>query len=265
MKSAGITAGVLALALAIGGCGSGSSGTSSTGTTSASSGPPRASETIKQAADRVAAAVKSGDCDQINPLLVGEYADEGGLGKSSCDYVKQIGAFKGPLASKEYGTGGAIDYYDPDGTYDPAVVMVVGDDSKWHIAYIDTPGGVVESTKSLLGSAKKDFDRSAEQAVDALRTGNCKEFLGVAYRSFGIGGGSDADVCKRLPSSPVATALKDDPQAKPVPLGGNSNNAFYGLSTSDGYFTIVEAQQPPSVNLPADAAQYAFVNGYKGS
>jgi hypothetical protein len=261
MKLAGIAALAASCAIAVGGCGGGGSSSSTT----TPSGPPQAKESIKDAASRIDAAVKSGNCDKINALFVKAYADEGGLNASSCKYLEQIGSFKGPLAAKEYGTGGAIDYYDPKSTYDPAVVMVVGEDGLWHIAYIDQPGGVIESTKSLLGDAKKKFDQSANGAVEAIRTGDCAGLLKVAYRSFGIGGGSDQSVCKRLPKEPLTDALSNDSTAKPELLGGNSSNAFYALQTDSGYYTLVMAQQPPSVNLPADAAQYAFVNGFRGS
>ena len=69
-------------------------------------------------------------------------------------------------------------------------------------------------------------------------------------------------MCARLPQNSLHKALAADPGAAPVPLGGNSLYAFYGLSAAGRYWTIVMSQQPPSAKLPLGSAQYAYVDAY---
>ena len=216
-------------------------------------GPPKPKETVAQSIFRIQVALRKKGCTaRLKQLFHSAYGDVGAPG---CKYLRQgFGTFKAPRGA-EYGTGAVIDYatgYATPGT----TVLALDTDGRFHVAFADFTYGSIGSAPNPL------FDRNAKLAVEAIRRGDCQAFLGVAYRKFGLGGGSDASVCKRLGSNTLHRELADAPKAKPVKLGGNSLFAFYGLTVGTRWYTIVMAQQTASTKLPTGAARYAFVNAF---
>jgi hypothetical protein len=229
--------GVLALALAL---------------PAAAAGPaPR--ESIGGAIARIEVALHTKGCSA--PLRALFHSAYGTVSKSGCDYLRKgLGTFKSPHGVV-YGTAAEIDA--GTGLSQPATtVLALDTDGRLHIAFVQFSYGSIGSKPNPV------FDRNARLAVAALRRADCAAFLKVAYRRFGLGGGTESAVCARLPHNALHRALAADPRAGPVRLGGNALYAFYSLRAAGQYYTIVMAQQPPSASLPLGSAQYAYVNAY---
>ena len=214
---------------------------------------PKPRETVAQSIFRIQAALRTTGCTaRLKALFHSAY---GKISSAGCRYLRQgFGTFKSPRG-KQYGTGAVIDHatgYATPGT----TVLALDADGKFHVVFIDFTYG------SIGTKPDRAFDLNAKLAVDAIRRDDCPDFLKVAYRKFGLGGGSDASVCRRLASTSLHAVLAADPAAKPVKLGGNSLFAFYRLDAGEQVFTIVMAQQAPSAKVPVNAARHAFVNAY---
>ena len=73
--------------------------------------------------------------------------------------------------------------------------LLVGDaDGRFHIAFVDPFLGV----KGVGTKPAPQLYVAAERGVRALRDRDCEAFLEVAYRRFGLGGGTDTQVCERV-------------------------------------------------------------------
>jgi hypothetical protein len=214
---------------------------------------PRPAESVDTAIARIGSALRVKGCNALlRSLLHSQYGPTTARG---CAYLRQgLGTFKSPHGIV-YGTAAEIDagtgYSQPSTT-----VLALDRDRRFHVAFIQFEYGSIGSKPN------RAFDRNVRLAVAALRRADCAAFVKIAFRSFGLGGGTETSVCARLPKNALHLALAADPTAKPVRLGGNSLYAFYGITANDTYWTIVMAQQPPSASLPIGSAQYAFVNAY---
>lgn len=216
---------------------------------------PAARESIGTTIARIEAALRTSGCSpQLRALFHSAY---GNVTSSACTYLRKgLGTFKSPHG-QAYGTAAEIDA--GTGLSEPSTtVLALDSDRRYHIAFVQFEYGSIGSKPSAT------FNRNVRLAVAAIRRADCAAFLKVAYRAFGLGGGPESAVCARLPKSALHRALAADPKAAPVPLGGNSVYAFYGLTAAGQYFTIVMTQQHPSAKLPLGSAQYAYVNAYPG-
>jgi hypothetical protein len=214
---------------------------------------PKPIESVSTAIVRISAALRTKGCSA--PLRQLFHSSYGPTKTRGCTYLRQgLGSFRSPRG-QAYGTAAEIDA--GTGYSQPATTVLALDrDGRFHIAFIQFAYGSIGSKPNA------GFDHNVRLAVAALRRADCAAFVKVAYRGFGLGGGSETSVCARLPMNALHKALAADPAAKPVKLGGNSLHAFYGITASGQYWTIAMAQQPPSATLPIGSAQYAFVNAY---
>ena len=214
---------------------------------------PKPIESVATAIVRISAALRTKGCSaSLRTVLHSGY---GATKAKGCTYLRQgLGTFKSPHG-QAYGTAAEIDagtgYSQPATT-----VLALDTDRRFHVVFIQFEYGSIGSKPNLA------FDRNVRLAIAALRRADCTAFVKVAFRGFGLGGGPETSVCTRLPMNALHKALAADPAAKPVKLGGNSLHAFYGITASRRYWTIVMAQQPPSASLPIGSAQYAFVDAY---
>jgi hypothetical protein len=214
---------------------------------------PKPADSVSSAIARIGSALRIKGCNgQLRALLHSGY---GATKLRGCVYLRQgLGSFKAPHGAA-YGTAAEIDA--GTGYSQPAtVVLTLDHDRRYHVAFIQFEYGSIGSKPNPA------FDRNVRMAVAAIRRADCTAFVKVAFRSFGLGGGPETSVCTRLPKNALHRALAADAAAKPVKLGGNSLYAFYGITASKQYWTIVMAQQPPSASLPIGSAQYAFVDAY---
>jgi hypothetical protein len=214
---------------------------------------PKPAESIQTTIARISQALSIKGCNgKLRHVLHSAY------GKSTlagCAYLRKgLGTFKSPHG-QIYGTGAEIDA--GTGLSEPATtVLALDSDHRFHVVFVQFEYGSIGSKPNPA------FTRNARLAVGAIRRADCAAFLKVAFRDFGLGGGPEASVCARLPQNSLHSALAADPGAAPVPLGGNSLYAFFGLSAAGRYWTIVMSQQPPSAKLPLGSAQYAYVDAY---
>jgi hypothetical protein len=219
----------------------------------AAAGGPRPAESIQTTIARISAGLRTKGCNGILRKIL--HSGYGSTGLAGCAYLRKgLGTFKAPKG-QIYGTGAEIDA--GTGLSEPATtVLALDSDRRFHVVFVQFEYGSIGSKPNPA------FNRNARLAVGAIRRADCPAFLKVAFRDFGLGGGPEASVCARLPQSSLHKALAADPGASPVPLGGNSLYAFYGLSAAGRYWTIVMSQQPPSANLPLGSAHYAYVDAY---
>lgn len=235
---------------------------------------PEMSETAEQAVERIEELVSSGDCKQIyelNPLTRPGLATE-----SRCNSLRALAGL--PVQDvATYGDVAAVVDYERGGRTVSA--LLVGDsDGRFHVAFIDPFLGV----PSVGTDPAPQLDRAAEQAVEALRKRDCERFLAVAYRRFGVGGGTDEEVCERVEANPVPDLIKAGaaeeglrvkPDYKLERLGGNGSYGFYGLRTGGAYVIVIAARQtergvpegmPAEVaRLPAGAPEYGFLDAIR--
>ena len=219
----------------------------------AAAGGPKPAESVNSVIARVGAALHIKGCNGLLRSLL--HSGYGSTKTRGCTYLRQgLGTFKSPHGIV-YGTAAEIDA--GTGYSQPATTVLALDlDRRFHIAFIQFEYGSIGSKPNPA------FDRNVRLAIAALRRADCTAFVKVAFRKFGLGGGPETSVCTRLPKNALHLALAADTAAKPVKLGGNSLYAFYGITASKRYWTIVMAQQPPSASLPLGSAQYAFVDAY---
>jgi hypothetical protein len=262
---------VIASALALAACGSGSSGQSDSTSkkeAEAGKGPARGSppqrETIADAQRRIAGALATGNCHQINALAPVVTAAASAT-PDHCQSLKNLANLVVGGAASYGGLGGVIDYRTTDGVV--SAVLVRDLDGLFHVAFLN-PYNVDPSVGTALA---RPFDSAARRAVDALRANDCQAFLSVAYRRFGEGGLPEPAACQAFEANGLGPILRKNRRARPVPLGGNDSYAFYGLNTSIGFFTIIEAREsdsvPPSlakvaIPLPAGSPAYGWVQAY---
>jgi hypothetical protein len=225
----------------------------------AAAGPafgPKPADSVPQVITRMKAALRAPGCNaQLKALF---YSGYGAIPQSGCDYLrKQLGKFQ-DVQGKAYGSGAIVDGYIGDSTDNYAeAIFVLDKDRKYHLVFVEE-GSFQPTTETLFMS---QFDTSFRTGIHALRTGNCDEFMTVAHLTLGIGGGKKADVCARIPASPLHKLLAAEPRAVTKRLGGSSSYAFYGVKFKHAYYTVVMAQQAPSIYIPK-SAQFAFIAGY---
>jgi hypothetical protein len=248
--------------------GNGSDGSTSRGNHGAAGrsvpGAPPVKESVQDAARRIAGALATGDCTQINALAPIEGAAASATAEH-CQSLKNLANLEvGGVAA--YGDqGGVIDYRTTEGVI--SAILVRDSDGLFHVAFLNP-----FNTQPSVGTPfAKAFDGAVRGAVEALRDANCQAFLRVAYRRFGDGGLPESEVCQAVRESGFGAILRENRHARPVSFGGNGSYAFYGLNTSIGFFTIVAAKETDSVPasladavppLPAGAPTFGYVQAY---
>jgi hypothetical protein len=192
---------------------------------------PVPAEEVGDAINRVEGAVTASGCDPVKGLLHSTYGD---VSDVACRAVKaQIDGFSDPEA-KRYGTGAVIDYTTLTGQH-RALALVLDADRTFRLDFVlDVPDATIGTAKPA------GFDRAAREVVRAMQAGNCDAFLRLVDRDEGVGIGPDEEVCRRVSDLPFRRELVANQRARPVPLGGNTDLAFYKLRTSpEAYYTMV--------------------------
>ena len=263
MTAAKSLGGALVLAVLLLGCGS-SNGTT-TAVAPAALGPvvtgkpippPKPRETIDQAVKRIGATLSSQNCDQINRLtpLSRQY--------DVCSGLQGFAAVP-VTGSASYGDGGGVVEYGSGSALRNAI-LIVDSDGHYHIPFVD-PYNTEPSVETKFAS---QFDGAAQDAVKALRDGDCDAFKRVALTR--IGPGSTPNLtCAYLAQSPLTQLVVRYPQSEPKRLGGNGDYAFYSVSSPEANFTMLMGREsatgvaPGAPPLPSDAPEYGFVEAYQ--
>ena len=225
-------------------------------------GPPPQHEDIAAAQERIAAALESDDCEEINEL---NPVSRPNLNTAKrCDYLKRLKGLPVSASAEYGGLAGVIDY--TQGKRILNAVLIRDTDGLYHIAYVDKFANAKDVGTEF---PEKAFDEAAEKAVNALADGDCDAFKEVAFVEFGRGSRPDKELCPRVEANPVASRLERLPEAKPKAIGGNAVFGFYELDTPKTFFTLVLRHQTPSDHLPKgeelpeNAAEYAYVDAYR--
>ena len=234
---------------------------SSTTTADASNLPaPKPKEGLDQAQTRVAKALTSGDCKQINELnpVNRPSVDT----DQRCEYLKRLADLKIDGAQAYGGAGAVIDYRFQDRIY--GTVLIRDEDGLYHVAFFN-PFGISESVGTKYAKA---FDGTARQTLRALKDRDCKAFQEVAFVRFGIGGQDPDTICDFVESNGLSNQLEDFPDADFKPAGGNADYGFYTLATPATRWVLVFAReadragQPAELDLPEGAPTYGFVAAF---
>jgi hypothetical protein len=234
---------------------------SSTTTADASNLPaPKPKEGLDQAQTRVAKALTSGDCQQINEL---NPVNRPSLDTDErCEYLKRLAGLKVDGAQAYGGAGAVIDYRFGDRIY--STVLIRDEDGLYHVAFFN-PFGITESAGTKYAKA---FDGTARQTLQALKERDCKAFQEVAFVRFGIGKQDEDTICDFVENNAISNQLEDFPDAEFKPAGGNADYAFYTLATPATRWVLVFAReadragQPAELDLPDGAPTYGFVGAY---
>ena len=198
---------------------------------------PRPDESIDDVIDRIRGAATASGCEAVKGLLHSTY---GNISDAACEAVKSdIDGFQEPRGAA-YKTGAVISYRTATGRR-REIALALDADRTYRIAFIEDVKG------QPIGTAKPAaFDRAARAVVRAMRDGNCDAFLPLVSRTDGLGVGADEEVCRRVSDVPFRRELVGNPRVRPVPLGGDSQIAFYKLRTRpDAYYTMVMARVGP--------------------
>lgn len=214
--------------------------------------------TLQHAIER---AMASGDCERINKLNPISRPDF--RTPERCESLQRLDGLE-PGGGASYGKKGAVlDYAKGERTIN--VVAILDADKRFHVALID--GFLGEPTVGT--KLDRKFVGAAEETVAALRAGDCKGVLGIAYRRSGPGAGHDEAACLQLQQYPLSTILRLDPDAEPKLLGGNSAFAFFQIESADADTTMIMARQaeapelPDGVGkLPKDAPRLGFAGAF---
>ena len=223
-------------------------------------GPPPDKETIQQAQERIKKTASSKDCDTVNEL--NPISRPAMSTDERCKFLQS--ALDDPVNAAQYEDGGVIEYKVGDATIN--ALMVRDSDGLFHVTYLDPR--VPESTIGT--KLAPQFDQVANDAVDALRKGDCEAFTKVAFVEFGAGAGDHERVCAYVSNVPLAKLLQKDPNAKPKLMGGNGTFAFYGLSLPGAFWTMILGKETPedkaskdAPKLPADAPTYGYIDAFR--
>lgn len=263
MTAAKSVGGTLVLAVLLVGCGSGN-GTTTTGASGSAAPavtgtpipPPKPRETIEEAVKRIGATVSSHNCDRINRLTAISRPYDVCAGLESLATLPVTG-------SASYGDGGGVIQYGSGPALRNAI-LIVDSDGRYHLPLVDP-----YNTQPSVGSEFSNrFDGTAQDAVTALRSGDCDAFKRVALARFGPGSTPDL-TCRYVSESPLAQFVARYPESEPKLMGGNGDYAFYGVSSPEANFTMVLAREsatgvaPGAPSLPGDAPEYGFVDAYQ--
>jgi hypothetical protein len=247
LPRAGLAACLAALAVVLPACGGDKRPPKRTGIAD-----PRPREAIDDVLARLEGAATASTCTPVKGLLHGTYGE---LSDASCQSVKlELGAFRDPVG-RVYRTGGVIEYDSAPGQL-KRMALALDVDRLFKVAFIEDA-----SSRSLATPRAAAFDAAAARVIGAIRSGDCDTFLRYVDRSIGLGTGTDQQVCQRVGGEPFRRELAANRLARPVPLGGTSQIAFYKVRTARvRYWTMIMVRRESSAG--AGRARYVLVNAF---
>jgi hypothetical protein len=137
--------------------------------------------------------------------------------------------------SKEYGTGGVIDFTDAEAPRGGTFIVALGTDRNWVIV-----GQLPFGTSRAPQRNRADFEKAVEQFLPAVRNRNCDEFFKYSVTQ----SQTKEQACSQelgRPYDDLRRALRASDDTEPFYLGGNGHVVFFGLLTdepSEQYRTI---------------------------
>ena len=249
------------LALAVAGCGS----DDSSDTTELMPAPP-VKEDVGEAVKRMKKVADTGDCDKINEL--NPLGRPAAATKTRCLALQRVLPLK-VTGAEQYGKLGAVVSFQR-GLATLNAVLLRDADGLLHVSSIEGLSGE-DATK---GKLAKQFKEVADKGTQALADRNCDAFLPYAFRRFGIGAGTDDEVCTRVQNNIVAAELEAGGSADPGQPGrrldlrllrrrhtGLVHHLGRGAREREG---PAQGTSPsPSARLPKGAPEYGIADAVR--
>jgi hypothetical protein len=233
---------ILAAAAAVAtGCGGGSD-------QSSSAPPPGPEESIHAFAGRLASAIEAGQRDECAQLR--ELSRAGGM-RLNCDSraKKAFAGFR-VTGAQRYESGGVIEFEDAE-TKNPELppgtvvsprgargVYTVALDPHGRWAFTGPVSPLLPAPTIGTRPASPAGPRAAvRRFVTAVKRSDCALFYKVTFTP----GLDQQQACATVLGdyAPLAKQLKEGPDPRILPLGGNATFAFFGLRTGEQYRTLV--------------------------
>ena len=264
--------GVAAAAIVLAGCGGGDGG-GDRGKRATAPGAPKPKESLRSAADKLAAAVKKGDCRSLAPLMLHSVKRGSGVAPdrppkpAECrgieiDRRNELAGFR-PTKLRELGPVGFV-----EGSGDrPMKGNVVGTiwaldvDRSWKVVFDarfrpqvglpPTPGDFAGNARQLVTAlTTKDCDaiwrlvNPASRFVATHRTTK-RQFCAGIRKSYAVKGGGFAD-------------LATDRGAQPRYLGRVRDVGFFGLHLRSGRYLVLALAGPFGDSSRRELRQHAY-------
>jgi hypothetical protein len=217
-----------ALMLGCGDSGEKSAQNTATATTATTATPapsrigPRPAESPADAANRIAAAVRSGDCSSPADIFT-----EADTTPAQCKSLLTAIEPAAPPEVKTFGSGAVM-----KGADGGRVILALDRDRRFKVATSFDASFPLEVVPA------KKADDVMSYVLAAMRNGDCRTVL--QYSLTFSNGGSGKQFCNSQQVRQLRNALNKDTGASPAPLGGDGSFAFYGLQAKgSGYYTIM--------------------------
>ena len=238
------TLGATALAaLALAACGGGDEG----GTATVE--PPKPADSLAELAKRTQTALTTENCPGLDQVNVKDEAAIT-LGCPTTD-DKAAEAYEGftVKGGAEYGSGAVVDYTDKEAPNGGTLIATLGPSGRWSYLANERTG---EPTIGTQPENREPMETVLnDHFIPAVRDRDCDEFFKYAVTRLQ----DPQAACKEeFPLYQGLTdALKADPDARPVWLGGNKRLGFFALQTDKPkpeYRTLVVSKTGPDANQP---------------
>ena len=210
---------------------------------------PEPAEPVSVAMEEINAAFADQDCDlyfeRAHPLTRAVAETDAPATKEECQAAEPLFAdFEGLEFTEldQFGTAAITEGVAPEGVAKApdehtALVWLLEPDGSWgHVQ------ALFIGDEQIGTEPAGDPMPNAEAFIDAARDGDCKAMEPTINPDGALAAAAEGDLakaCELITDGEVlAPALEDTPETELVDLGGTLDNAFVGLPTSDGYFTI---------------------------
>ena len=238
--------------------------------------PPTPSGTVDRAAQDLARAIASGDCRRLAAIAQHSSKRAPALSLSKAPptrdecarmrrFARTFRGFAPTGATRAFGTGAIAD--GRVGRNPITAVFVLDLDGRWKTA-------IASGSNPQVGTrppGDSRLDANVAKFVEAARADDCAEVFRLLSADSEVHertGSTRAAYCRALRQAPddprsFFRRLKQDPDAKPFPLGKTAEFAFYGLALKTGvYYTLFAARQPANHPVTPAHERDAVYNWY---
>lgn len=214
------------------------------------SGDPEPEVSLEERVAELAEAVSQKDCRTLVEISGTELVLPEAQQQGYCDAVStDFEGFDAEAAEiDEWGTAAVIENESPGGSVISQPLLLDGDETfRLTTVFQNQPAVGTEPEPDA------EFDQVAEQAVEAIREGDC-EAIGSLYDPDAFASVDDA--CSAF-TSRLGTAAQEDAELAPEPLGSNAWFAAYALRSSQGgYYTMLVSRKDGDDSKAEEGGEY---------
>lgn len=237
-------------AIAVAGCGGGGGDGDASSTVAEQSGPPEATETVEEFADRLDAASAASaalDCDAVDEF-------NKGAGQQLPCSKKFAYAFEGleVTGSKDLGSAAVVDITDgefPDGA---SIVAAIHEDGRYRVVgnYAPSTIGLAVDQTTTEPEDQDLRDEAVDTYVEATREKDCDAYFDIALTPTQ----NKPKECELQfdPNSQIQPQLAAAPDAEPGSLGGTEAFGFHELDTGENYRVLTTIRNYGSGEDPGE-------------